>query len=453
MNRSRNRSTYGFSLGSLGSSFGIGLHSFGLGHSGYNLGGGYRSSNPYSSSYRGYLSGKGQSAYDDRQSVSKSYSRYESPNYYEPQTRGGTLNRYTGANVEEELTHGRPLYEPSTDSTKQHHAWLRNKSSDVISSVLNRFKDQRSVSRADRDPLTLTDRRQSYADTSSSFDNRDSSVSRDSYRDREQSYTPARRLGSVGPGVDRDDQVPLPPPRFRKSNSSHYGSTTSISARNEDASKQSLSSQPVFYRTLVTRSQSLHDLSSQDTLRPPRRQTLTSGISQLDLQKARQTFPESSHNLGSYSAINISSRSLHTQRQLSPPNRSSSLSRSLRDLGYASQPTSRRESNSNISHGEEAAVDVEYKKLWEESVAENLELREDMKNIKEELAITRAKLQIILKNQSCLIVEKEQMQKKTMEKRLKEMEKEIKELQELKIENERLKTENHTLSEMVSKTD
>jgi len=463
MNRSRNRTGFGFSLGSLGSSFGIGLHSFGLGSSGYTLGGGYRSSNPYSSSYRGYLSGRGQNSYDDHQNIGRTYSRYDTSSPEGPGS-GASYNRYYGANVEEELTSARSTYEPLADNTKQQYGGLRSKSSDVISSVLNRFRDQRSTSRAveisDRDQQARKERRQSYVDSSSILYNRDSSVPREAYR--EQSFTPARKLGSVGPGaVEKTDQqicnpAPLPPPRFRRSTNSHYSSLSNIVQRNEEvASKQSYPSPSLFSRFPVTRSQSLHDLSNPDIQRPPRRQTLTSGVSQLDLQKARQTYSDAQSVgvSGSYSALNISSRSLHTERQVSTPSRAASLTRSFRDLGYASQPSSRRESINDVSTAGLATSDdpPDYKKLWEESVAENTLLVEEMRNIKEDLLSTRNKLQLALKESNeQRELEREGVQKKTLETRLMEMETELKELQKLKTENERLKMENFTLNKMVS---
>merc|ERR1719341_2968955 len=96
--------------------------------------------------------------------------------------------------------------------------------------------------------------------------------------------------------------------------------------------------------------------------------------------------------------------------------------------------------------------EIDYKKLWEESQAENARLRLDMNSIRSDLDSTRhqleAAIQASAKNN---VSDTEKREKKVLEKKLAEMEEELKQLQKLKSENEKLKSENRALTRVVSK--
>lgn len=509
MNRSRNqRSSIGFSLGSLGSSFGTGLSSFGLGSSGYSRTGpgGYRSSsNPYSSSYNsGFLngrgSGSGSSAYNvlaggssngNSASKGKDYTspnpRYNSVSASHNNTSRNVTNsslsrpRYQGSKTDSDLVQASTSQQPISDRTPTQSgnltASLRSKSSDVLNNVLDRFRDPRSISReassASREVSVIGDRRQSIIEGSKSLyaGERENSLTKERYQERtsvgRESYTPSSRLGSIGPSGEESNKssAPLPPPRFRKIN--FHSSTSNISSPTYNSSSHyNDAGTSVYPRSTLTRSQSFHGLSNGSSIpqttpksevralsKPPRNRTLTSGVSQLDLERARRTFSSSNQDLRS----NLYSSSSHLETGAdglvsSPLSRARSISRSGLDLGYNSQLSSRRESLGNVPTGHESDVsDVDYKKLWEDSQAENVQLRLELNSIRSDLITTRQRLAAILQEGSSRnSPEVEAKQKKNMEKRLVEMEGELKELQKLKTENEKLKTENRSLSQVVS---
>ena len=392
MNRSRNqRSSFGFSLGSLGTSFGTGLSSFGLGSSGYSRTGGYRSSNnPYSSSYKSGLlngrgSGTGSSAYNvlagsssngktssNGNDYTSSNPRYNSANTGHTNTARNVTSssssrpRYQGARTDSDLVQ-QPISDRTATQSGNLSASLRSKSSDMLSSVLDRFRDPRSISReastASREASVIGDRRQSVSEGSNTLykGERENSLTKDRYRERtsvgRESYTPSRRLGSIGPSGEESNKssAPLPPPRFRKIN--FQSSTSNISSPAYDSSSRyNNASTSVYPRSTLTRSQSFHGLNNNSSTpqttpksepralsKPPRNRTLTNGVSQLDLDRARKTF--SSNDLRN----NLSSSSCHLERGpeglvSSPLSRARSISRSRLDLGYSSQPPSRSDS-------------------------------------------------------------------------------------------------------------
>jgi len=95
---------------------------------------------------------------------------------------------------------------------------------------------------------------------------------------------------------------------------------------------------------------------------------------------------------------------------------------------------------------------VDYRKLWEESQAENARLRLEMNETRIDLDSTKQQLesaiQVLAKNS---VSDIEKREKKVLEKKLGEMEDELKQLQKLKSENEKLKSENRALTRVVSK--
>jgi len=106
------------------------------------------------------------------------------------------------------------------------------------------------------------------------------------------------------------------------------------------------------------------------------------------------------------------------------------------DLGYSSIASSRRQ-----SIGEEP----DYKKLWEESQAENARLRVEMAGIRVELEDTRRKLR------EAMLERAGGREKAAMEERLEKMQQEVATLSALREENEELKEQNSSLSLVISK--
>merc|ERR1711874_313089 len=96
--------------------------------------------------------------------------------------------------------------------------------------------------------------------------------------------------------------------------------------------------------------------------------------------------------------------------------------------------------------------ELDYKKLWEESQAENARLRLDMNSIRSDLDSTRHQLEAAIQaSAKNSVSDTEKREKKVLEKKLAEMEEELKQLQKLKSENEKLKSENRALTRVVSK--
>ncbi|CAK9829301.1 Protein phosphatase 1 regulatory subunit 12A [Anthophora retusa] len=96
--------------------------------------------------------------------------------------------------------------------------------------------------------------------------------------------------------------------------------------------------------------------------------------------------------------------------------------------------------------------ELDYKKLYEESQAENERLKEKLKRSDEQLKETRNLLDKAQSAQNkAALSEAEKRERRAMERKLSEMEEELKQLQKLKAENERLKAENRALTRVVSK--
>jgi len=95
---------------------------------------------------------------------------------------------------------------------------------------------------------------------------------------------------------------------------------------------------------------------------------------------------------------------------------------------------------------------VDYKKLWEDSQAENSRLRAEMESTRGDLDSTRQQLdsaiQVLAKNS---VSDIEKREKKVLEKKLGEMEDELKTLDQLKADNQRLRDENGALIRVISK--
>jgi len=95
---------------------------------------------------------------------------------------------------------------------------------------------------------------------------------------------------------------------------------------------------------------------------------------------------------------------------------------------------------------------VDYRKLWEESQAENARLRLEMNETRIDLDSTKQQLesaiQVLAKNS---VSDIEKREKKVLEKKLGEMEDELKTLEQLKADNQRLRDENGALIRVISK--
>jgi len=131
-----------------------------------------------------------------------------------------------------------------------------------------------------------------------------------------------------------------------------------------------------------------------------------------------------------------------------------------------SQPSSRRTSIVNVptslsqtaqdgkarSNLKSQNGEVDYKKLWEESQAENARLRLDMNSIRSDLDSTRHQLEAAIQaSAKNSVSDTEKREKKVLEKKLAEMEEELKTLDQLKADNQRLRDENGALIRVISK--
>ncbi|XP_026776076.1 protein phosphatase 1 regulatory subunit 12A isoform X2 [Pangasianodon hypophthalmus] len=98
----------------------------------------------------------------------------------------------------------------------------------------------------------------------------------------------------------------------------------------------------------------------------------------------------------------------------------------------------------------------DFKKLYEEALAENEKLKACLEDSKQDLAKFRLQLDKVTKKQDRIperssVFDSEKMEKQVLEKRVSEMEEELKVLTELKSDNQRLKDENGALIRVISK--
>ncbi|XP_031784738.1 protein phosphatase 1 regulatory subunit 12A isoform X7 [Nasonia vitripennis] len=114
------------------------------------------------------------------------------------------------------------------------------------------------------------------------------------------------------------------------------------------------------------------------------------------------------------------------------------------ETGGATLGRTKSSSGTTSENGE-----LDYKKLYEESQAENERLREKLRKSDESLKETQSLLEKAQSKSS--LSETEKRERRAMERKLSEMEEELKQLQKLKAENERLKAENRALTRVVSK--
>ncbi|XP_044270885.1 protein phosphatase 1 regulatory subunit 12A isoform X7 [Tribolium madens] len=96
--------------------------------------------------------------------------------------------------------------------------------------------------------------------------------------------------------------------------------------------------------------------------------------------------------------------------------------------------------------------EIDYKKLYEQALVENSELKDKLKKTDQELRDTKQtleKLKLVTSKNS--LSELEKRERRAMERKLSEMEEELKQLQKLKAENERLKADNRSLTRVITK--
>jgi len=113
----------------------------------------------------------------------------------------------------------------------------------------------------------------------------------------------------------------------------------------------------------------------------------------------------------------------------------------------STNPASSDKSKSKSQNG-----DIDYKKLWEESQAENTRLRMEMSSMRQDLDSTKHQLESAVQaSQKNAVSDAEKREKKILEKKLSEMEEELKTLDQLKSDNQRLRDENGALIRVISK--
>ncbi|XP_046833340.1 protein phosphatase 1 regulatory subunit 12A isoform X3 [Vespa crabro] len=136
----------------------------------------------------------------------------------------------------------------------------------------------------------------------------------------------------------------------------------------------------------------------------------------------------------------------HSESGNDRPGRSNRLG-SVSSISSEISSASTRIKSTTSENGE-----IDYKKLYEESQAENERLREKLKRSDEQLKEVRSLLDKAQNSQNkSVLSEAEKRERRAMERKLSEMEEELKQLQKLKAENERLKAENRALTRVVSK--
>ncbi|XP_034232861.1 protein phosphatase 1 regulatory subunit 12A isoform X3 [Thrips palmi] len=165
--------------------------------------------------------------------------------------------------------------------------------------------------------------------------------------------------------------------------------------------------------------------------RPKRRST---GVVHVDLDEIDPERQEINQGEGDESTTN------HIESGADRSGRSSRLG-STSSAGGDSASVSRAVTPARSENGE-----IDYKKLYEESLAENDRLREKLKKTEEEKALADNSVP-----SKSSLSELEKRERRAMERKLSEMEEELKLLEQLKAENQRLKDENGALIRVISK--
>ncbi|KAK7128510.1 hypothetical protein R3I94_016925 [Phoxinus phoxinus] len=109
-----------------------------------------------------------------------------------------------------------------------------------------------------------------------------------------------------------------------------------------------------------------------------------------------------------------------------------------------------------LSKTDDNSASKDYKKLYEDALAENEKLKSRLDDSKLELTKIRSQLDRVAQKQDRLserstVFESEKREKEALEKKVSDMEEELKVLTELKSDNQRLKDENGALIRVISK--
>ncbi|KAK9953954.1 hypothetical protein ABG768_016066 [Culter alburnus] len=117
----------------------------------------------------------------------------------------------------------------------------------------------------------------------------------------------------------------------------------------------------------------------------------------------------------------------------------------------------RRENRlASLSKTDDDSASKDYKKLYEDALAENEKLKSRLDDSKQELTKIRSQLDRVTQRQDRIserstVFESEKREKEALEKKVSDMEEELKVLTELKSDNQRLKDENGALIRVISK--
>ncbi|XP_064778737.1 protein phosphatase 1 regulatory subunit 12B-like isoform X1 [Oncorhynchus masou masou] len=125
-------------------------------------------------------------------------------------------------------------------------------------------------------------------------------------------------------------------------------------------------------------------------------------------------------------------------------------------LGRTSSYTRRETRLAALNKHEDDTSSRDYKKMYEDALAENDKLKSRLDDSKQELTKIRTQLDKVTQKQDRVserstVLESEKREKQALEKRVTDMEEELKVLTELKSDNQRLKDENGALIRVISK--
>ncbi|XP_026883974.1 protein phosphatase 1 regulatory subunit 12B isoform X2 [Electrophorus electricus] len=125
-------------------------------------------------------------------------------------------------------------------------------------------------------------------------------------------------------------------------------------------------------------------------------------------------------------------------------------------LNRTSSYTRRENRLASLNKTDDNSTSRNYKKLYEDALAENEKLKARLEDSKQELTKIRLQLDSVTQKQDRIserpsVLESEKREKQALEKRVSDMEEELKVLTELKSDNQRLKDENGALIRVISK--
>ncbi|XP_018616309.2 protein phosphatase 1 regulatory subunit 12B-like isoform X1 [Scleropages formosus] len=173
-----------------------------------------------------------------------------------------------------------------------------------------------------------------------------------------------------------------------------------------------------------------------------------------DLSRARKSLSDSPPS--SPSLTTRTSRHDRASRLDSGSGSSSTESAADRVLGRTGSYTRRENRLASLSKTDDEGGSKEYKKMYEDALAENEKLKSRLEDSKQELAKIRMQLEKVTQKHDRIserssVLETEKREKRILEKKVSAMEEELKVLTELKSDNQRLKDENGALIRVISK--